>query len=70
MILGNEKGEIILLELPFLKVRKIIIASQNNPAYSLVISNDRRFLLYGCIDGDISIITDPNIKYANSSQTQ
>lgn len=34
----------------------------------MVVSNDRRFLLYGCIDGDISIVTDPNIKYQSSGK--
>lgn len=34
--------------------------SFGSPVLSILLSKDRRYLLFGCGDGEISVLTDPN----------
>ena len=61
LIYGNEKGEIYLRELPFLNFRKKFLVSNGSSVLSILLSNDRKFLLCGCGDGEIAVLSDPNI---------
>ena len=36
--------------------------SRNQPALSIIMSANQRFMLCGCGDGKISIVTDPNVR--------
>lgn len=60
-VYGNERGEVIMRELPFLELRKVYIVSVGSPVLSIVVSKDKKFLLCGCSDGHISILTDPSM---------
>jgi hypothetical protein len=48
------------MELPFLTIKKIL-KLDNEYSYSLKceISNDRKILAMGCIEGDIALCMDP-----------
>lgn len=61
LIYGNDKGELIARELPFLGMRKKWEISVNSPIFSVMLSKDSRFLIVGCGDGEFSVVTDPNI---------
>ena len=61
LIYGNEKGEIYLRELPFLNIRKKFSVSHGSSVLSIMLSNDRKFLLCGCGDGEIAVLCDPNV---------
>jgi hypothetical protein len=60
-VYGNEFGEVIFRELPDLKERKKAAVSVSGPVLSMMQSKDRRFLLFGCSDGELTVMTDPNI---------
>ena len=60
LVYGTEKGCIILRQLPLLKQIKKQLVSNNYPVMSIVASPDKRFLLVGCGDGGLNVITDPN----------
>ncbi len=49
--------------MPFLNLLRTFSISPQNPVLSILLSKDRRFLLCGCADGEISVLTDPNIVY-------
>ena len=51
--------EIYLRELPFLNIRKKFLISHGSPVLSILLSQDRKFLL--CGDGEIAVLSDPNI---------
>lgn len=61
LVYGTEKGCIILRQLPLLKQIKKQLVSNNYPVMSIVASPDKRFLLVGCGDGGLNVITDPNL---------
>ena len=58
---GNEFGEVVFRELPDLKERKKAAVSVSGPVLSMMQSKDRRFMLFGCSDGELTVMTDPNI---------
>jgi WD40 repeat protein len=60
LIYGNEKGEVYIRELPFLNIRKKFSVSLGSPVLSILLSKDRKFLLCGCGDGEIAVLSDPN----------
>ena len=65
LIYGTEKGQIVIRELPFMTTLKRINISTSNviqPVLSFVISKDRRFLLVGCGEGGLTVITEPLIQ--------
>jgi hypothetical protein len=61
LVYGTEKGYIILRSLPFLKLIKKQQVSNNYPVMTILVSPDRRFLLVGCGDGGLNVITEPNL---------
>jgi len=55
-------------ELPFLHLRKNYSVSVSSQVLSIVLAKDRKFLLCGCSDGYISVLTDPlSSKFMGSS---
>ena len=60
LVYGNLKGEIFIRDLPFLSLRKKFTVAKEIPILSLLLSPDERYLLCGCGDGEISVLTDPN----------
>lgn len=58
---GNNYGEVIFRDLPNLKEKKRAAVSVSGPVLSLMLSKDKRFLLFGCSDGELTVMTDPNI---------
>jgi hypothetical protein len=62
LIYGTEKGYLIIRELPFMCPLKKINISTNNliqPVLTFIVSKDRRFLLVGCGEGGLTVITEP-----------
>lgn len=59
LVYGTEKGFIIMRQLPLLKLIKKLQVSNNYPVLSVIASPDRRFLLAGCGDGGLNVITEP-----------
>eukprot|EP01017_Pseudomicrothorax_dubius_P036438 TRINITY_DN5214_c0_g1_i12.p1 TRINITY_DN5214_c0_g1~~TRINITY_DN5214_c0_g1_i12.p1 ORF type:complete len:200 (+),score=35.76 TRINITY_DN5214_c0_g1_i12:65-664(+) len=65
LVYGNEKGEVLIREAPFLELHKRGNFSQTHPVLSVMLSKDRRFLLCGCGDGEIYIMCDPRAAASN-----
>lgn len=64
---GTEKGYIVIRDLPFMAIIKRINISTNNliqPVLTFIVSKDRRFLLVGCGEGGLTVVTEP---FSNSS---
>lgn len=62
LIYGTERGFIVIRELPFMVTLKRINISTNNliqPVLTLIVSKDKRFLLVGCGEGGLTVITEP-----------
>jgi len=62
LIYGTERGYLVIRELPFMAPMKRISISTNNllqPVLTFVVSKDRRFLLVGCGEGGLTVITEP-----------
>jgi len=62
LIYGTERGYIVIRELPFMTPLKRINISTNNiiqPVLTFIVSKDRRFLLVGCGEGGLTVITEP-----------
>jgi hypothetical protein len=62
LIYGTERGYMVIRELPFMTPLKRINISTNNiiqPVLSFIVSKDRRFLLVGCGEGGLTVITEP-----------
>lgn len=55
---GSERGTIQMRHLPSLERYRKLSASKEYPVLTLLISPDRRFLLAGCGDGGLIVITD------------
>lgn len=78
LIYGTEKGYIVIRELPFMNSLKRINISTSNiiqPVLTFMVSKDRRFLLVGCGEGGLTVITEPfsqqhQLNQANSRQTR
>ena len=72
LVYGNEKGDIYMRELPFLNLRRRYTGSSGSPVLSILLTKDRRFLLFGCGDGEISVLTEPvqSSKPASNSFSQ
>jgi hypothetical protein len=62
LIYGTEKGYLVIRDLPFMAPLKRINISTNNiiqPVLTFIVSKDRRFLLVGCGEGGLTVITEP-----------
>jgi len=51
----------VFRDIPDLKERKKAPVSVSGSVLSLMLSKDKRFLLFGCSDGELTVMTDPNI---------
>jgi hypothetical protein len=47
--------------LPFLNIFKRFIVSPKSSILDIVISYDKRYLLCGCADGELAVLTHSNI---------
>jgi hypothetical protein len=61
LVYGTEKGYLIFRQLPLLKQVKKLQVSVSYPVLSLIVSPDRRFLLVGCGDSGLNVVTEPSI---------
>lgn len=59
LVYGTEKGYLIFRQLPLLKQIKKQQVSSSYPVLTVIVSPDRRFLLVGCGDGGLNVITEP-----------
>ena len=62
LIYGTERGYMVIRELPFMNPLKRINISTNNliqPVLTFIVSKDKRFLLVGCGEGGLTVITEP-----------
>ena len=59
LVYGTEKGYLIFRQLPMLKQVKKLQVSVSYPVLSLIVSPDRRFLLVGCGDSGLNVVTEP-----------
>jgi hypothetical protein len=59
LVYGTEKGYLIFRQLPLLKQVKKLQVSVSYPVLSLILSPDRRFLLVGCGDSGLNVVTEP-----------
>lgn len=58
LIYGTERGSICMRSLPSLERYKKLQVSKDFPVLTLIVSPDRRFLLTGCGDGGLIVITE------------
>lgn len=58
LVYGTEKGYIQMRHLPSMERYRKLSASKEYPVLTLLASPDRRFLLTGCGDGGLIVITD------------
>ena len=59
LVYGTESGYVVIRELPLLAVvKRQRVSSSGYPVLSVLVSPDRRFLLVGCGDGGLNIVTD------------
>jgi hypothetical protein len=59
LVYGTEKGYLVFRQMPLLKQTKKLQVSISYPVLSLIVSPDRRFLLVGCGDGGLNVVTEP-----------
>jgi len=69
LVYGTEKGYLVFRQLPLLKQIKKQQVSTSFPVLSIVVSPDRRFLLVGCGDGGLNVVTEP-LQVATRPQSQ
>lgn len=59
VIYGTESGEIVIRTVKnLLPLRRLALAN-SSPVLTLLVSDDLRFLLAGCADGELTVLTDP-----------
>ena len=69
LVYGTEKGYLVFRQLPLLKQVKKLQVSVHFPVLSLVVSPDRRFLMVGCGDGGLNVVTEPFIAQSFGPQS-
>jgi len=57
-VYGTERGNVVMRSLPSLERYRNLKVSKDFPVLTLIISPDRRFLLAGCGDGGLIVITE------------
>ena len=67
LIYGTDKGTILIRSLPYLDNPRYLIVSSGFSILTLLVSNDRRFLLVGATIGGLRVLTDPKF-LSNSSE--
>jgi len=74
LVYGTEKGVIVMRQLPSLKITRKMQVAEGLPVLTVFASPDRRFLLVGCGDGGLNVITEPMVQISSGttslSQTQ
>jgi hypothetical protein len=60
LVYGTEKGYLIFRSLPFMKQIKKQQVSTHFPVLSVIVSPERRFMLVGCGDGGLNVVTEPS----------
>jgi hypothetical protein len=58
LVYGTERGYIVMRTLPSLERYRKLQVSKDYPILTLLVSPDRRFLLTGCGDGGLIVITE------------
>ena len=61
LIYGTETGDVVLRNAGTLDTIRRISLSGAAPVLSVMITSDLRFLLVGCADGELTVITDPTV---------
>ena len=61
LVYGTEKGYLVFRSMPMLKQVKKLQISVQYPVLSVVVSPDRRFLLVGCGDNGLNVVTEPYV---------
>lgn len=56
---GTGNGELVMRALPFLQTYKRFLISFNSAVLSIAVSKDKKFILCGCNDGELSVMTEP-----------
>ena len=62
LIYGTERGYLVIRNMPFFEILKKINISTSNviqPVLTFIVSKDRRFLLVGCGEGGLTVVTEP-----------
>ena len=57
---GNEKGETIIRAMPYLDNSHLLAVAKDAIVNKICLSRNGKYLVTGCSDGELSIITDPN----------
>mmetsp|Transcript_10515 Transcript_10515/g.10584 ORF Transcript_10515/g.10584 Transcript_10515/m.10584 type:complete len:85 (+) Transcript_10515:674-928(+) len=70
LIYGTERGFVIIRQLPCLKVIRKLQVSNHYPVLSLFLSSEKKFLLVGCGDGGLNVITEPSQGQQNQMKSQ
>lgn len=68
LIYGTDKGTILIRSLPYLDKPRHLVVSSGYSILTLLISNDRRFLLVGTTIGGLRVLTDP--RYLSTSNEE
>ena len=59
LIYGTDRGTVLIRALPYLDNPRHLIVANGYSTLTLLISNDRRFLLAGTTIGGLRVLTDP-----------
>ncbi len=54
---GNEKGHVVIREVPSLALRKSYSVYKEGPVWSVCLSGDQRYIYVGTQDQEMAIIT-------------
>ncbi|CAG9328520.1 unnamed protein product [Blepharisma stoltei] len=64
LIYGTESGDIVIRYAGTLEVLRRFTLSGGIPVISLIATRDLKFLLFGCADGELGVLTDPAATFA------
>mmetsp|Transcript_20253 Transcript_20253/g.37790 ORF Transcript_20253/g.37790 Transcript_20253/m.37790 type:complete len:2300 (-) Transcript_20253:736-7635(-) len=59
IVYGTEAGEIVIRTVKNLQPLRRLALANCSPVLTLLVSEDLRFLLAGCADGELTVLTDP-----------
>jgi hypothetical protein len=59
LVYGTDKGTVIIRALPYLDKPRHLLVATGYSALTLLVSQDRRFLLVGTTIGGLRVLTDP-----------
>jgi hypothetical protein len=64
VIYGTEGGEIVIRTVKNLQPLRRLALANCSPVLTLLVSDDLRYLLAGCADGELTVLTDPEASSA------